>query len=197
MFAGAPASNSREAIRKVDFNTNIRNFMANVKWENSGQEKYTAESELEGKTAFMAAYEAARTEKANRQNEPQYSLTQATEGRKMSSRARRDVNQTMNAVQIAGNKKPESALRSLVRGTPEGTRTPNPQNRNLMLYPLSHWRVYLYIITHDAEKSSGGREKLRGGKPVPLQREMAAVTGKNPRPQTFENQAQRAAAGRA
>ena len=28
-----------------------------------------------------------------------YSLTQATEGRKMSSRARRDVNQTMNAVQ--------------------------------------------------------------------------------------------------
>lgn len=99
LFAGAPASNSRAAIRKVDFNTNIRNFMANVKWENSGQEKYTAESGLEGKTAFMAAYEAARTEKANRQNEPQYSLTQATEGRKMSSRARRDVNQTMNAVQ--------------------------------------------------------------------------------------------------
>ena len=26
-------------------------------------------------------------------------------------------------------------------GTPEGTRTPNPQNRNLMLYPLSHWRL--------------------------------------------------------
>ena len=26
-------------------------------------------------------------------------------------------------------------------GTPEGTRTPNPQNRNLMLYPLSHWRI--------------------------------------------------------
>ena len=175
----------------------IRSGGQNVKWENSGQEKYTAESGLEGKTAFMAAYEAARTEKANRQNEPQYSLTQATEGRKMSSRSRRDVNQTMNAVRIAGDKKPESALRSLVRGTPEGTRTPNPQNRNLMLYPLSHWRVCLYIITHDVEKSSGGREKLRGGKPVPLQREMAAVTGKNPRPQTFENQAQRAAAGRA
>ena len=175
----------------------IRSGGQNVKWENSGQEKYTAESGLEGKTAFMAAYEAARTEKANRQNEPQYSLTQATEERKMSSRARRDVNQTMNAVRIAGDKKPESALRSLVRGTPEGTRTPNPQNRNLMLYPLSHWRVCLYIITHDAEKSSGGREKLRGGKPVPVQREMAAATGKNPRPQTFENQAQRAAAGRA
>ena len=31
-------------------------------------------------------------------------------------------------------------------GTPEGTRTPNPQNRNLMLYPLSHRRVCLSII---------------------------------------------------
>ena len=26
-------------------------------------------------------------------------------------------------------------------GTPEGTRTPNPRNRNPMLYPLSHWRI--------------------------------------------------------
>ena len=26
-------------------------------------------------------------------------------------------------------------------GTPEGTRTPNPRNRNPMLYPLSHRRV--------------------------------------------------------
>lgn len=56
----------------------IRSGGQNVKWENSGQEKYTAESGLEGKTAFMAAYEAARTEKANRQNEPQYSLTPET-----------------------------------------------------------------------------------------------------------------------
>ena len=28
-----------------------------------------------------------------------------------------------------------------VFGTPEGTRTPNPRNRNPMLYPLSHWRI--------------------------------------------------------
>ena len=31
-------------------------------------------------------------------------------------------------------------------GTPEGTRTPNPQNRNLMLYPLSHRRIRFAII---------------------------------------------------
>ena len=27
-------------------------------------------------------------------------------------------------------------------GTPEGTRTPNPRNRNPMLYPLSHRRIF-------------------------------------------------------
>lgn len=37
-------------------------------------------------------------------------------------------------------------------GTPEGTRTPNPQNRNLMLYPLSHRRVCLCIIADDDGK---------------------------------------------
>ena len=26
-------------------------------------------------------------------------------------------------------------------GTPGGTRTPNPQNRNLMRYPLRYWRI--------------------------------------------------------
>ncbi len=29
-------------------------------------------------------------------------------------------------------------------GTPEGTRTPNPRNRNPMLYPLSHRRIHQY-----------------------------------------------------
>ena len=29
----------------------------------------------------------------------------------------------------------------LIFGTPEGTRTPNPRNRNPMLYPLSHRRM--------------------------------------------------------
>ncbi len=33
-------------------------------------------------------------------------------------------------------------------GTPEGTRTPNPQNRNLMLYPLSHRCVCPNIIAN-------------------------------------------------
>ena len=37
-------------------------------------------------------------------------------------------------------------------GTPEGTRTPNPQNRNLMLYPLSHRRVCSSIIADPFEK---------------------------------------------
>ena len=30
----------------------------------------------------------------------------------------------------------------LTLGTPEGTRTPNPRNRNPMLYPLSHRRIF-------------------------------------------------------
>ena len=32
-------------------------------------------------------------------------------------------------------------------GTPEGTRTPNPQNRNLMLYPLSHRRICIHYYS--------------------------------------------------
>ena len=32
-------------------------------------------------------------------------------------------------------------LETCLRGTPEGTRTPNPRNRNPMLYPLSHRRI--------------------------------------------------------
>ena len=30
-------------------------------------------------------------------------------------------------------------------GTPEVTRTPNPQNRNLMRYPLRYWRMCCLI----------------------------------------------------
>ena len=40
-------------------------------------------------------------------------------------------------------------------GTPEGTRTPNIQNRNLTLYPLNYGRVfikYLIIITERTRK---------------------------------------------
>ena len=34
-------------------------------------------------------------------------------------------------------------------GTPEGIRTPNPQNRNLMLYPLNHGRISSSVIIAD------------------------------------------------
>ena len=34
-------------------------------------------------------------------------------------------------------------------GTPEGTRTPNPRNRNPMLYPLSHRCIFDYGIIAD------------------------------------------------
>ena len=49
-----------------------------------------------------------------------------------------------------------------VFGTPEGTRTPNPRNRNPMLYPLSHWRIHLKCLSIIAEFGpfvKGGRRK--------------------------------------
>lgn len=59
LFAGTPGANSPEAMRKADFKNNIRNFMANVNWENSGRTSYTSGS-TEGNRAFAAAYEAAK-----------------------------------------------------------------------------------------------------------------------------------------
>ena len=41
----------------------------------------------------------------------------------------------------------------LLFGTPEGTRTPNPRNRNPMLYPLSHWRIHLKCLAIIADKA--------------------------------------------
>ena len=38
-------------------------------------------------------------------------------------------------------KKPDTRMGIWFFGTPEGTRTPNPRNRNPMLYPLSHRRI--------------------------------------------------------
>ena len=40
-----------------------------------------------------------------------------------------------------GIKNSVSRMGYAIFGTPEGTRTPNPRNRNPMLYPLSHWRI--------------------------------------------------------
>ena len=39
-------------------------------------------------------------------------------------------------------KKADTHLGICFFGTPEGTRTPNPRNRNPMLYPLSHRRIW-------------------------------------------------------
>ena len=38
-------------------------------------------------------------------------------------------------------------------GTPEGTRTPNPQNRNLMLYPIEPLALVLRYYSRDRLKS--------------------------------------------
>ena len=46
----------------------------------------------------------------------------------------------------------KSTRNSTQNGTPEGTRTPNPRNRNPMLYPLSHWRIHLKCLSIIAEK---------------------------------------------
>ena len=47
-------------------------------------------------------------------------------------------------------------------GTPEGTRTPNPRNRNPMLYPLSHRRMLdsLDIIPIFSRFVKGKSEKI-------------------------------------
>ena len=46
-------------------------------------------------------------------------------------------------------------------GTPEGTRTPNPRNRNPMLYPLSHWRICFQLSYYSRKiplcKEAGGK----------------------------------------
>lgn len=58
-LAGVPAANSLAAIQGGDFITNIRNFIAGVKWEKSGASSYTSGVGA-GKTTFAKAYEEAR-----------------------------------------------------------------------------------------------------------------------------------------
>lgn len=65
---------------------------------------------------------------------------------------------------ILHNKKTSFApidKRGFFHGTPEGTRTPNPQNRNLMLYPLSHRRLFLNIISDRNSKVKSFFANLR------------------------------------
>lgn len=58
-LAGVPAANSLAAIQGGDFTTNIRNFIAGVKWEKSGASSYTS-GDADGKTTFAKAYEEAQ-----------------------------------------------------------------------------------------------------------------------------------------
>lgn len=60
-LAGVPAADSLAAIQGGDFITNIRNFIAGVKWEKSGASSYTS-GVGDGKTTFAKAYEEARQE---------------------------------------------------------------------------------------------------------------------------------------
>ena len=46
-------------------------------------------------------------------------------------------------------------------GTPEGTRTPNPRNRNPMLYPLSHWRICSCYYSRWERQSKAFFQKVR------------------------------------
>ncbi len=50
----------------------------------------------------------------------------------------RHKNRSEGIVEKITKKSQNLSISRLFLGTPEGTRTPNPQNRNLMLYPLSH-----------------------------------------------------------
>lgn len=58
-LAGVPAANSLAAIQGGDFTTNIRNFIAGVKWEKSGAASYTS-AKPDGETSFSRAYKAAQ-----------------------------------------------------------------------------------------------------------------------------------------
>ena len=58
-LAGVPAANSLAAIQGGDFTTNIRNFIAGVKWEKSGASSYTSGA-ADGKNTFAKAYEEAQ-----------------------------------------------------------------------------------------------------------------------------------------
>jgi hypothetical protein len=58
-LAGVPAANSLAAIQGGDFTTNIRNFIAGVKWEKSGASSYTSGAG-DGKSTFAKAYEEAQ-----------------------------------------------------------------------------------------------------------------------------------------
>ena len=59
-LAGMPAANSQGAIRGVDFEKNIQDFWANVKWAQGKRDRYVSGESDSGKTAIEMAFEEAR-----------------------------------------------------------------------------------------------------------------------------------------
>ena len=66
---------------------------------------------------------------------------------------------------------------NLLNGTPEGTRTPNPRNRNPMLYPLSHRCILLQPSYYNSLslickgvifEKNGRTEREKERKPAPF-----------------------------
>ena len=86
-----------ERLKDYRLGDTIPNVHENVKYSAFNEEvARQLAGEDRGKVKFSAE---DTTENPTDDPDIRYSLTQATEGRKMNSRARRDVNQTMNAVQ--------------------------------------------------------------------------------------------------
>ena len=77
-LAGMPASNSQGAIRGVDFEKNIQDFWANVKWAQGKRDRYVSGESDSGKTAIEMAFEEAR-KKA--ESKTRYSISDGQERR--------------------------------------------------------------------------------------------------------------------
>ena len=60
LLAGLPAANSQGTIRGVDFEKNIQDFWANVKWAQGKTDRYVSGEADSGKTAIERAFEEAR-----------------------------------------------------------------------------------------------------------------------------------------
>ena len=66
------------------------------------------------------------------------------------------------SVQAAEPKKKHLLGRCFFFGTPEGTRTPNIQNRNLTLYPLNYGRILRSIFSMRSVIRAGIFQNVKG-----------------------------------
>ena len=73
---------------------------------------------------------------------------------------RRSPSQGSSPFGLIQNKNPREHLLSRISGTPEGTRTPNFQNRNLTLYPLNYGRISLSDLEHCSRNFSRCKEQI-------------------------------------